>query len=72
MSSAVHASVAGGVAWPASPSRAEWERRLLIAAAMAFVGAFLVLPLAFVLASVEYEIGLVGCTFDRTISLPLR
>ena len=51
MSSAVHASVAGGVAWPASPSRAEWERRLLIAAAMAFVGAFLVLPLAFVLAS---------------------
>ena len=29
----------GGVAWPASPSRAEWERRLLIAAAMAFVGA---------------------------------
>ena len=51
MSSAVHASVAGGVGWPASPSRAVWERWLLIAAAMAFVGAFLVLPLAFVLAS---------------------
>ena len=37
MSSAVHGSAAGGVAWPALPSRAVWERRLLIAAAMAFV-----------------------------------
>ena len=51
MNSAVHGSAAGGVAWSASPSRAVWERRLLIVAAMAFVGAFLVLPLAFVLAS---------------------